>query len=66
MQNNNISFKEKIIYIKGKIYLKQLLNDTFAVKRYIKGLLFQIKEEKMCKIISNEVFADDEEHFFKK
>ena len=39
------SFKERRnYYMKGKIYLKeQLLKDTFAVKRYSKGLLVQTK-----------------------
>ena len=46
------SFKERSRnYMKGKIYLKQqLLRDAFVVKRYSKGLLVQIKEEKAYKI----------------
>ena len=41
-------FKDRRInYMKGKIYLKQiLLKDTFALKRYGKRLLVQIMEEK--------------------
>ena len=36
----------------GNIYLKQLLlKDTFAVKGYNKGLLIQLKEEEVYKVI---------------
>ena len=46
--------------MKGKIYLKQkLLKDTFAVKRYGKGLLVQIKEEEVYKIITNIEFTKE-------
>ena len=45
-------------YIKGKVYLKQqLLKDTFATKRYGKGLLFKIKEE-VYKIITEKEFTN--------
>ena len=38
--------------MKGKIYLKQQqLKDSFEVKRYGKGLLVEIKEEEMYKIL---------------
>ena len=48
--------------MKGKIYLKLLLlKDTFAVKRYGKGLLVQVKEEKVYKIITNKAFTGDED-----
>ena len=41
--------------MKGKMYLKQQLpKDTFAVKRYGKGLMFQIKEEEAYKIIKKQ------------
>ena len=41
------TFKDsKRNYMKGKIYLKQLLlKDSFEVKRYSKRLLVEIKEE---------------------
>ena len=44
------SFKEiRRNYMKGKICLtQQLLKDSFAAKRYGKGLLIPIKEEKVC------------------
>ena len=39
-------------YMNRKSYLKQLpLNDTFAIKRYDKGLLVQIKKEEVYKIL---------------
>ena len=48
--------------MKGKIYQKkQLPKDTFAVMRYSKGLLVQIKKEKVYKIITNKAFTDDED-----
>ena len=54
-------------YMKGKIYLKQqLLKFTLALKRYSKGLLVQIKEEEVYKMITNKAFTDDEDSSFKK
>ena len=53
--------------MKGKICLKQqLLKDTFALKRYSKGLLVQIKEEKLYKKITNKAFTEDEDSIFEK
>ena len=53
--------------MKGKIYIKQqLLKDSFEVKRYSKGLLVQIKEEKMYKILINRAFTEDEDSPFEK
>ena len=45
--------------MKKKINLKLLLQkDTFAVKRYGKGLLLvQIKEEEVYKILTNKKFT---------
>ena len=62
------TFKERRRnYMKGKIYLKQkLLKDTFAVKRYGKGLLVQIKEEEVCKILTNKEFAEENDSPFEK
>ena len=54
-------------YMKGKIYLKQLLlKDTFAVKRYGKRLLVQIKEKEVYKLITNKTFTDNEDNPFEK
>ena len=49
------SFKERRRnYMKGKIFLKQLLlKDKFAVKRYGKRLLVPIKEVEVYRIIPN-------------
>ena len=59
--------KRRKNYMKGKIYLKQLLlKDTFTVKRYGKRLLVQIKEEEVYKIITNKAFTDDEDNSFEK
>ena len=53
--------------MKDKIYHKQqLLNDIFAVKRYSKGLLVQIKDEETYKIITNKAFTDNEGSSFEK
>ena len=53
--------------MKGKLDLKQqLLADAFAVERYGKGLLVQIKEEKAYKIITNKAFTADEDIPFGK
>ena len=53
--------------MKGKRYLKQkLLQDTFVVKRYGKGLLAQIKEEEVYKMITIKAFTEDEDSTFKK
>ena len=53
--------------MKEKIYLKQLLlNDTFTEKRYGKGLLVQIKEEELYKIITSKAFTEDEDSPFVK
>ena len=64
------SFKERRRnYMKGKLYLKQqLLRDAFAVKRYSKGLLVQIKKKEANKIISitNKAFTEAEDSPFKK
>ena len=62
------SFKERRRnYMKGKIYLKQLLlKDKFAVKRYSNELLVQIKEEEVYKIITNKAFIDHEDSPFEK
>ena len=46
--------------MKGKVYLKQqLLNDTITTKRYGKGILVQIKEEKVFKILKNKEFTKE-------
>ena len=51
-------------YMKGKIYLKQQpLKNTFAVKKYGKGLLVQIKEEEVYKIIANKEFTKEDSPF---
>ena len=53
--------------MKGKIYIKQqLLKDSFEVKRYCKGLLVQIKEKEMYKILIDRAVTEDEESPFKK
>ena len=53
--------------MKGKIYIKQkLVKDSFEVKRYGKGLLVQIKEEEMYKILIDREFIEDEDSPFKK
>ena len=53
--------------MKDKIYHKQqLLNDIFAVKRYSKGLLIQIKEEGAYKLKTNKPFIEDEDSPFEK
>ena len=42
--------------MKVKIYIKQqLLKNNFEVKRYGKGLLVQIKEEEMYKILIDRI-----------
>ena len=52
--------------MKGKIYLKQqILKDSFEVKMYDKGLLVQIKEEKMYKILIDRAFTEDDSPFKK-
>ena len=44
-------------YLKGKIYIKQqLLKDSFEVKRYGKGLLVEIKEEEIYKILIDSIY----------
>ena len=46
--------------MKGNIYLKQQLpNDSFEIKKYGKGLLVQIKEEEMYKILKDKAFTED-------
>ena len=45
------TFKERRKYMKRMVYLK-LLKDTFATKKYSKGLLIQIKEEEVYKILT--------------
>ena len=45
---------------------KTTTTKEFAVKRYGKELLVQIKEEKVYKIITNKAFTEDEESPFKK
>ena len=53
--------------MKGKIYLKQLLlKDKFAVKRYSNELLVQIKEDKICKIITSKALTYNENNLFEK
>ena len=51
-------------YMKDRIYQK-LLKNTFAIKRYNKGLLVQIKEE-VYKIITNKKFTKEEDSPFEK
>ena len=46
--------KRRRNYMKGKIYLKQLIKDTYAVKRYGKRILVQIKEKEVYKIIKKQ------------
>ena len=41
------------------ILQQQLLKDSFEVKRYGKGLLVEIKEEEMYKILINRAFTED-------
>ena len=54
-------------YMKSKIYLKQqLIKDSFELKRYNKGLLVQIKKEKMYKILIDRAVIEDEDSPFKK
>ena len=49
--------------MKSNIYLKQkLLKNTFTVKRYGKGILIQINEEEVYKIITNKTFTEDEDN----
>ena len=61
------SFKEKKkLHERQDIPKKQLLKDTFAVKRYGKELLVQIKVEEVYKIITNKAFTNDEDSPFKK
>ena len=60
-------YGKKKNYKKGKIYPKQLLlKDTFTVKRYGKGLLVQIEEEELYKIIRNKEFTNNEDSLFEK
>ena len=58
------TFKDrKRNYMKSRVYLKQqLLKDTFATKRYGKGLLFKIKEE-VYKIITEKEFTKKRQPF---
>ena len=50
-------------YVKGKIYLKQLL---LLLKKYSKMLMVQIKEDEAYKIITNKAFTEDEDSPSKK
>ena len=51
----------------GKIYIKQQqLKDSFEVKRYDKGLLVQIMEEEIYKILIDRAFTEDEDSPFEK
>ena len=53
--------------MKDKVYLKQqLLKESFEVKKYGKGLLVEIKEEEMYKILINTAFTEDEDSLLKK
>ena len=52
-------------YMKGKTYLKQqLLKDPFALKRYGKRQLIQIKEKEIYKIITNKEFTKEQDRQF--
>ena len=53
--------------MKWKIFLKkQLLNDIFAEKIYGKGLLEQIKENKMYKVLINKEITNETDSHSKK
>ena len=53
--------------MKEKVYLKQqLLNDTITTKRYGKGILVQIKEEDVYKILTNKEFTNKTDSPFEK
>ena len=41
--------------------MQQLLKNSFEVKRYGKGLLVQIKEEEMYKILIDRTCTEDED-----
>ena len=57
---------QKNEFLKGKIHIKQqLLKDSFEVKRYDKGLLVQIMEEEIYKILIDRAFTEDENSLFK-
>ena len=60
------TFKERRNYIKGNIFLKQLLMATFAGKRYGKAILVHIIEEEVYKVLTNKEFADETNNPMKK
>ena len=50
---------EKKLHEKQDIFKAAIIKDSFEVKRYSKGLLVQIKEEEMYKILKDKAFTED-------